>query len=139
VATPGAASAATTLIVTGHGWGHGVGMSQWGAYGYALHGWRYTRILSHYYPGTQLARAHRHQRVRVLLVESAKVVTIGCATRITVTDGGRFTRHLPAQTYGIGPRLALPVRHPSGVRPFKRGFAFFLCPRAPLTLDGRPY
>ena len=31
--------AGTTLVVTGHGWGHGVGLSQWGAYGYALHGW----------------------------------------------------------------------------------------------------
>jgi stage II sporulation protein D len=137
-ATAGTARAGTTLIVTGHGWGHGVGMSQWGAYGYALHGWKYTRILSHYYPGTKLTR-EREPRVRVLLVQSAKVVTIGCATQITVNDGRRFTRHLPAMTYGIGPRLALPVRHRSGVRPFAHGFAVFSCPRAPLTLDGRPY
>jgi len=41
--------------VTGHGWGHGVGMSQWGAYGYALHGWKYGRILAHYYPGTRVS------------------------------------------------------------------------------------
>ena len=27
------------FTITGHGWGHGVGMSQWGAYGYAKHGW----------------------------------------------------------------------------------------------------
>lgn len=32
------AAAATELVVTGKGWGHGVGMSQWGAYGYAQHG-----------------------------------------------------------------------------------------------------
>ena len=43
-----------TLVITGHGWGHGVGMSQWGAYGYALHGWDSTRILAHYYPGTDV-------------------------------------------------------------------------------------
>ena len=48
VAAP--ASGATKLVVTGHGWGHGVGMSQWGAYGFAKHGWRYDRILAHYYP-----------------------------------------------------------------------------------------
>ena len=42
------------LVITGHGWGHGVGMSQWGAYGYALHGWDATRILIHYFPGTTL-------------------------------------------------------------------------------------
>ncbi|MBV8481055.1 MAG: hypothetical protein JOY72_12225, partial [Actinobacteria bacterium] len=51
----GAARAATVVVVTGRGWGHGVGMSQWGAYGYALHGWKYERILAHYYPGTKLA------------------------------------------------------------------------------------
>ena len=39
------------FTVTGHGWGHGVGMSQWGAYGYAKHGWDYKQILKHYYTG----------------------------------------------------------------------------------------
>ncbi|MEG1073619.1 MAG: SpoIID/LytB domain-containing protein, partial [Ruthenibacterium sp.] len=38
------------------GYGHGVGMSQWGAYGYAKQaGWNYQQILQHYYPGTTLA------------------------------------------------------------------------------------
>jgi len=55
-ATAGTARAGSALIVTGHGWGHGVGMSQWGAYGYARHGWKYGRILAHYYPGTKLTR-----------------------------------------------------------------------------------
>ena len=50
------ATAATELVVTGKGWGHGVGMSQWGAYGYARHGWNWQRILAHYYPGTDLRR-----------------------------------------------------------------------------------
>ena len=65
-ATAGTARAGTALIVTGHGWGHGVGMSQWGAYGYALHGWKYRRILSHYYPGTKMGRVGE-LHVRVLL------------------------------------------------------------------------
>jgi stage II sporulation protein D len=137
-ATAGTARAGTTLIVTGHGWGHGVGMSQWGAYGYALHGWKYKRILFHYYPGTKLAK-EGEPTVRVLLVSGANVVTIGCATRITVSDGRRFTGHLPAKTYGVGPALALPVKHRPGRRPFAHGFAAFSCPRAPLELDGRPY
>ena len=66
-AITGTARAGTALIVTGHGWGHGVGMSQWGAYGYALHGWNYKRILSHYYPGTKMGRTGE-ARVRVLLL-----------------------------------------------------------------------
>ena len=136
--TAGSARASTTLVVTGHGWGHGIGMSQWGAYGYARHGWKYRRILAHYYPGTTLAH-EREARVRVLLAEGASVVTVGCATQLTVTDGRRFTGHVPAKTYGVSAALAIPVRHRSGTRPFARGFAVFSCARSPLTFDGRPY
>lgn len=138
LATAGTASAGTTLIVTGHGWGHGVGMSQWGAYGYALHGWGYKRILFHYYPGTNVT-LEKERTVRVLLAENAKVATIGCARQITVSDGRRLKWKLPAKSYGVGPRLAIPVRHSAGGRPFARGFAAFSCPNAPLTLGGRPY
>ncbi|MBI4505913.1 MAG: SpoIID/LytB domain-containing protein [Chloroflexi bacterium] len=38
----------------GRGWGHGVGMSQWGARGMALAGATYRAILAHYYSGTTL-------------------------------------------------------------------------------------
>src|SRR5690348_1765065 len=82
----GTARADTTLIVTGHGWGHGVGMSQWGAYGYARHGWGYRRILYHYYPGTTMETEAHEPTVRVLLVQGAKVATIGCSAQITVND-----------------------------------------------------
>lgn len=37
-----------------YGYGHGVGMSQWGAIGYAYNGWSYDQILTHYYMGTEL-------------------------------------------------------------------------------------
>ncbi len=137
-ATAGTARAATTaLIVTGHGWGHGVGMSQWGAYGYALHGWKYPRILAHYYPGTKMSRVG-DTRVRVLLARGAASVTVGCATTMRVTDGRRLGRTLAAGTYGVGPKLVLPVRKHG------RGFSFgrlaeFDCARAPLTFDGREY
>jgi stage II sporulation protein D len=40
------------LVIRGHGSGHGVGMSQWGAYGMALRGKKYPGILAHFYPGT---------------------------------------------------------------------------------------
>ena len=36
------------------GYGHGCGMSQMGAWGYAANGWGYADILAHYYPGTTL-------------------------------------------------------------------------------------
>ncbi len=40
----------------GKGWGHGVGMSQWGAYGMAKAGKGYREILTYYYQGTQLTQ-----------------------------------------------------------------------------------
>jgi stage II sporulation protein D len=138
VAGAGSARAATTLIVSGHGWGHGVGMSQWGAYGYARHGWGYRRILFHYYPGTKLSHGGE-PHVRVLLAQGVEAARIGCSRRITVSDGRRFWRQLPAKTYSVGPRFLLPVHHPAGVHPFARGLAEFSCARAPITLGGRPY
>jgi len=44
------------LVVDGHGWGHGVGMCQYGAAGYAARGAGYRVILRRYYPGAELAR-----------------------------------------------------------------------------------
>jgi stage II sporulation protein D len=41
-------------VVEGLGFGHGVGMSQWGAYGMALQGKTYGEILLHYYRGVTL-------------------------------------------------------------------------------------
>lgn len=40
----------------GRGWGHGLGLSQWGAKTLGEMGYSYTQILSHYYPGAQLSR-----------------------------------------------------------------------------------
>jgi stage II sporulation protein D len=136
-AITGTARAGTALIVTGHGWGHGVGMSQWGAYGYALHGWNYKRILSHYYPGTKMSRTGE-ERVRVLLTQGANTITVGCAAPMRVTDGRRLTRTLTPGVYGVGPKLALPVRRHGLGLSFGR-LAVFDCARAPLTFDGRAY
>ena len=44
------------LRFEGRGWGHGLGMSQWGAYNLAKQGVNYQQILGHYYRGTSLAR-----------------------------------------------------------------------------------
>ena len=41
---------------TTRGYGHGVGLSQWGAKALAEQGWTYEAILTHYFPGTQLCR-----------------------------------------------------------------------------------
>jgi stage II sporulation protein D len=77
---------AVTFLFAGHGWGHGAGMSQWGARGYADRGWTYDKILAHYYTGTQLGPAPAGE-VRVLLVEGAKSLKLASAGPWTVLDG----------------------------------------------------
>ncbi len=53
IGTATTAFAATSVVLDGHGYGHGVGLSQWGAYGYAVdYGWSATQILDRYYGGT---------------------------------------------------------------------------------------
>ena len=51
----GAAFKANDLVVSGRGFGHGVGLCQQGARGYAERGWSAEDILAHYYPGAILA------------------------------------------------------------------------------------
>lgn len=43
------------FVFTTYGYGHGCGLSQWGAVGYAHNGWGYADILYHYFPGTSLS------------------------------------------------------------------------------------
>ncbi|HEX5894139.1 MAG TPA: SpoIID/LytB domain-containing protein [Solirubrobacterales bacterium] len=62
---PSAASA-KKWVVKGAGFGHGTGMSQYGAKGFAARGTPYSSILAHYYTGTTLGTAPS-QTVRVLL------------------------------------------------------------------------
>jgi stage II sporulation protein D len=62
-----AAGATGVLFIRGGGYGHGIGMSQYGSLGYAQHGKDYRFILGHYYQGTTLGRVDPTQTVRVLL------------------------------------------------------------------------
>ena len=68
-----AAASAKVWIVKGAGFGHGVGMSQYGAYGYAKHGFKYDQILTHYYTGTTIGSSS-DTTVRVLLRDSVRSV-----------------------------------------------------------------
>src|SRR5207248_10744352 len=104
LAAAGPAGAGTKLVGTGHGWGHGVGMSQWGAFGYARHGWSWQRILAHYYQGTQISPAPL-SRVRVLLAEKQSHARVACAAPMRVNDVSGRGYALPAGVYSFGPGL----------------------------------
>jgi stage II sporulation protein D len=77
---PAAAAASVSWIVHGRGFGHGVGMSAYGAYGYAKHGKGYRFILGHYYSGTSLGTLNDTRVVRVLLDISPGDVEFSGAT-----------------------------------------------------------
>src|SRR3954447_642348 len=149
-----AAPAGTKLVVTGRGWGHGVGMSQWGAYGYARHGWRWQRILAHYYPGTALAEAPV-SKVRVLLADEQTSARVGCAGGMRVSDRTGHSWSLKTGTYTVNSKLRFPVGHKrvkvAHGAPHRERFALvpakralrapvvFDCPSAPLLWNGNPY
>lgn len=71
-----AGARASTLVIVGAGDGHGVGMSQDGALGYAEHGWSYSSILAHYYTGTALGTAPAGAKVRVLIGNTVHVLPL---------------------------------------------------------------
>jgi stage II sporulation protein D len=79
-ALPARAGAAVDWVVHGRGFGHGVGMSAYGAYGYALHGKGYRFILGHYYTGTTVGSLSGERTVRVLLDTSSADVGFSGAT-----------------------------------------------------------
>jgi stage II sporulation protein D len=91
-ALPAAADAAVRHVIRGAGFGHGIGMSQYGAYGYALEGGKYPGILAHYYKGTRLSTAPERP-VRVLLQPEDPYIRVRGATSV----GGRAIR--PSRLY----------------------------------------
>jgi stage II sporulation protein D len=75
--------------VSGRGWGHGVGLAQYGAMGYAREEQRGHRwILEHYFPGTGLREA-AGGRIRVRLRERPAARVSG-STRARAADGRRI-------------------------------------------------
>jgi len=88
------------VVVEGTGLGHGRGMSQWGAYGYAVdHGWNWQQILNHYYGGTTLGDApDARARIRVRLLAFDGTGTVGVTAGVgNVSGGGQTARSLYAR------------------------------------------
>jgi stage II sporulation protein D len=95
----GPAHAASRVIIRGGGFGHGIGMSQYGALGYAKHGKDHAFILAHYYTGTRLGRLSGAARVRVLLQTTVRVSFSGAvdlpgAKKLNPAATYRATRNL---------------------------------------------
>lgn len=78
------AGAASALTIRGAGFGHGVGMSQYGAAGFAEHGYTHAQILAHYFPGTEIGRVGTDTVVRVLLASPQTATFTGATNAGTV-------------------------------------------------------
>jgi stage II sporulation protein D len=114
----GAASAqASTLVIQGAGDGHGVGMSQEGALGYAEHGWSYSSILTHYYTGTTLGQAPAGAKVRVLI--GSKVHTLPLETYVRGVISAEMPASWPAaalEAQAVAVRTYALTAHAGGSR-----------------------
>ena len=85
-------ASAKKWVVKGAGFGHGTGMSQYGAKGFAARGTPYSSILGHYYTGTTLGTAPS-QTVRVLLrpyLPSARFRGAGSACGVGLKPGKTY-------------------------------------------------
>ena len=105
----GPQSGEPVFVINGRGWGHGVGMSQWGANGFARRGTTYDRILTHYYRGTSLGEAPV-AKVRVLLATGQRSLTISSKAAFRVRDASGEARALPAGKQVIGPGLKVQAK-----------------------------
>ncbi len=135
-APPATAYGEAVFVVSGRGYGHGVGMSQYGAYGQALAGRSHQQILAHYYLGTTLGRAPTKE-VRVLLAEGRQAVTISSSAPFSAID--KAGQVYPVRDGALTLRAPLRLRTKKGrvtavpplvVRPGKKTH---------LALDGREY
>ena len=92
LASAAGAAASPVFVLKGHGWGHGVGLSQYGALGRANDGQDYKQILGFYYDGTNVAQTSQ-KKIRVLLMEGQSSVTLHSSESFKVGDKtlARFT------------------------------------------------
>ncbi|QNN53682.1 SpoIID/LytB domain-containing protein [Nocardioides mesophilus] len=80
------------ITVRGHGFGHGHGMSQYGAYGAARQGLTYREILDFYYPGTTWGTVSGQVRVLISADTSSDLV-VSPAAGLTLRDLGSGTTY----------------------------------------------
>lgn len=92
-AARGNAAQRKLVRVIGRGWGHGVGMSQWGAHGLALRGASYVDILTYYYTGVEVGPAPDPGPLEVGLQWAESAVTVSGGFSIVDGRGKTLVRN----------------------------------------------
>lgn len=126
------------FVVSGRGWGHGVGMSQYGAYGQAVAGRTYDQILAHYYTDTVLGKAGRKE-VRVLLAEGRRAVSVSSTAPFVATDATGATYRFAKGAVTVDSTLMLSAAAPTGATKAATPLVLRPAKNAVLALDGRAY
>jgi SpoIID/LytB domain protein len=119
----GAAAARTKVIIDGGGWGHGIGMSQYGAYGRALRGDSAEQILEHYYSGASVDKQSMGS-IRVGLLQGRSQV--GISSQPFTSGGGLIVFKVagrPGRVAKGGPDAQFRVEpsRTGGMRIYKNG------------------
>ena len=131
IAAPASADLPDQLTFDGRGWGHGRGMSQYGAQGYATsYGWNRAQILDHYYGGTRAGSAASatspagspnpdYMRVRLMRMS-------GQPTRVTIGNGA-----LTFSQLGV---YVSPTRRTAFLNPTSNGFDVWVSDESSCTV-----
>jgi stage II sporulation protein D len=97
-------------VLNGRGWGHGVGMVQWGAYGKAERGLSADRILAAYYGGLRPQPFPEPGTIRVQVADGVRSVSIGSSGAGAVLDGRRIGPSTVTIRAAVGGGLTVSVR-----------------------------
>jgi stage II sporulation protein D len=81
--------AGRALVLEGRGWGHGIGMVQWGAYGKAERGMSYGEILAAYYGGLRPRETDVPATIRVLIATDLTSVSVVPSGEARLSAGDR--------------------------------------------------
>lgn len=111
-----------SITIQGAGWGHGKGMSQYGARGAASKGLSYKQILGFYYPGTDLKSLDDDKTIRVWITAdndnglhfrpaTGQVVSDSAGKKVTLPTGSKYTKWVIKRS---GSKRVLSYRNTSG-------------------------
>ncbi len=121
-----------SVTLTGAGWGHGVGMSQYGAYGMAKAGASAKQILTHYYPGITVSGVTDAVPISVNVLEKGRSLTLTPA-QVSGGAGGVVLRLALA---GVATPVQVPAGKSVSIAPSGKGFAVTVTGAAAVKTTG---